>query len=147
MALACGVSFTKHHSVEVEVISFNTETKDSDNSYYYSDKTTLKFSPILLTYRFTFPVNAKFGAFAGFSVGATYARYEISDTSSYNYYTSWTKSGTDTVISGGPHVGCAYKFSPHSSITATLRALYIDHTYVSLGGNILIFQLGYRFTF
>ena len=147
LALAGGVSFTKHHSVEMEVISFNTETKDSNNSYAYNEKTTIKFTPILLTYRYTFPVNDQFGAVAGFSVGATYAKYKISNTSPYDYYASWTKSGTDSVFCGGPQIGCAYQFSSHSSITAMLRALYIDNTYAAGAGNILMFQLGYRFTF
>jgi hypothetical protein len=147
VALAAGVSITKHHSVEVEAILFNTETKDSYYSYYYNDKTTLKFTPLLLTYRYTFTVNEKFGAFAGFSVGAAFVKYDRSSNSPYYYYTSSTRSGTDTVLAGGPQIGCGYKFSNNSSITATLRALFIDTTTVALGGNLLIFQLGYRFTF
>jgi hypothetical protein len=147
VAFEAGLSVTKHHSIEMEVISFNTETKGSNNSYYYSDKTVLKFMPLLLTYRYTFPVNDQFAAFAGFSLGASYTRYEISNTSYPSYYTSWTKSGADTVVSGGPQIGCVYKFSPHSSIISTLRALYIDKTYAATGGNLLILQLGYRFTF
>jgi len=147
MALAAGVSITKHHSVEVEAISFNTETKDSYYSYYYTDKTTLKFTPLLLTYRYTFTVNEKFGAFAGFSVGAAFVKYERGSNSLYYYYPSSTRSGTDTVIAGGPQIGCGYKFSKNSSITATLRAVFIDTTTIALGGNLLIFQLGYRYTF
>ena len=147
IALAGGLSFTKHHSIEIEVISFNTETKDSNYSYSYNDKTTLDFIPMLLTYRYTFPVNDKFGAFAGFSVGASNVKYEMSSISKYSYYSSWTKRGTDTVISAGPQIGCNYKYSPHSSITFMLRPLFIASTYAATGGNILMLHLGYRFTF
>jgi len=81
------VSITKHHSIKVEVISFNTETKDSGSTYYYAEKTIITFTPIVLTYRYMFPVNDKFAAFAGFSVGFTDAKYEIIDTPVYNYST------------------------------------------------------------
>jgi len=144
ITVAGGVAFTRHNSIEVEVISFNTQTKDFDPSYYNKIKTKIQFTPILLTYRYTFPVNDQFGAFAGFSAGRTYARYERS----YTWQsTNWNQNGTDTVNSGGPQIGCAYKLSPHSSITAVLRALYIDQTDATTISRLYIFQLGYQFTF
>jgi len=144
LTVAGGVAFTKHNSIEAEVISFNTQTKDFNPSYDNKIKTKIQFTPILLTYRYTFPVNDQFGAFAGFSVGRTYARYE----KSYAWNsTHWSQSGTDSVNSGGPQIGCTYNFSPHSSITAALRALYIDQTDATTISRLYIFQLGYRFTF
>lgn len=163
-SLAVGVSFAKHHAIEMEGILFSTELKDDQNtSYWNSTKVDLKMKPLLMTYRYTFSITERFNIFAGITAGFTYLKYEVTNLSPSYSYVYWTSSstyttvyypatiyrytGNDNAFTGGAQMGCAYEFTPRSALTLSVKLLYMEDSRILTSGAFTTVQAGYRFTF
>jgi len=134
-AVALGVSFSRFHSIEVEGMYFQS----SDG---YGAK--MKFSPVVATYKFTVPVNAKLSLYLGASVGVMQERLELP----YYYYPYYgTTHLKDNAFMGGVTGGIKYELSRRISLDAGAKALQVARTDFTSKGNIPLLQAGLSFRF
>lgn len=135
-ALAVGVSLDRVHSLEAEIIHFNSSDGGED----------VNFTPILATYHYSLPVAPKLTLKLGGSVGATRESSE--------WYWSGTFYGgsghykmSDTALTYGASAGISYAWTERLSFDGTVKALRMEKTDLTTAGGIAIVTLGVNFRF
>jgi hypothetical protein len=139
-SLALGLTFAEKHSVEVEGSRFDTEGR-FDSEY------KLEALPVLISYRYEFPISGKLSGTAGISVG--FVRQEVEYTFP-DYYAQYFGYGpafyhyeaTDEAFTGGFHAGVVYRLADHFALTLGAKALRMAESDVQARGTMLMVQLG-----
>jgi hypothetical protein len=130
-ALAFGASFAGNHSVEVEGIRYET-TDEKFRSL------KVKFTHVLATYKYAFPLNAKTDAYVGVSAGSTQQHARIS-------YSGGRIRGA--AFTAGAQGGIEYKLSSHLSVNLGAKVLGLQETDVTTKGSIALLNAGVKFQF
>jgi len=155
-ALAIGVSFARHHAIEVEMINFKTESKENISTDLFGHEAKLALTPVLGTYKYAFLIGKNLRLLVGISVGVTIEKYDYTagvGYYGYPYYNSYTfvttsaYSRTYYPFTIGGDFGVAYTFTKHVSATAGVKVLGMNETYVTTRGIFTTVQLGLRYTF
>lgn len=143
-SLALGLTFAGKHSLEVEGIVLDTEGRyDSDFKF--------KATPVLINYRYEFPVSGKLTGSAGLSAGMIHEEAEYTYTYfNYYYYYGYGLPGPftyhyeakDDVFAGGFHLGLNYRMNDHFALMLGGKALYSGESEIRERSATLIFQLG-----
>ena len=141
-ALSAGYVFNKHHSVELELMSFKTDTLILRASGYSYEK-DLKVVPLLMTYQYTFVLGKGFGLFGGIS------SQTIMEETNYTYYgQSGPPAGaiiseTSYKLTVGGQIGLTYDFSSRATAVAAVKLLRV----ATSEEEYRIFELGLRYRF
>jgi hypothetical protein len=133
-AVAVGMSFARHHSVEVEGMYF-----ESSDDYY-----KLKFTPFIATYKYTFPVTAKLSLYLGASLGVMHQELDYP----YYYYSFLGSTHLkDDAVTGGTTGGLEYKFNPRVALEAGVKTLEVARTDFTSRGTIALLRAGLKIRF
>lgn len=132
---AVGVSFKSRHSVELELVQFETEP---DSRYLPYE---LEFTHIIATYKYRIPVTPKFSVYAGGSVGRVSQKLSVSP----GYYV--IGDDTDDSINVGLAGGVQYRFEDNIVFDGGVKVLGQDDTRFTTSGSIVLLQASVKFQF
>lgn len=135
LTAAAGVAFARHHSVEVEGITFKTEPDVRWPGY------DLRFSIGLATYKYTFRFRHGISVFAGGSVG--YVSQSASPKAGYIIWGDRNDSSYAFGLSGG----ASYSLNPNVHFEAGARLIAMDDTRFTTSGSLALLQGSVRFQF
>jgi hypothetical protein len=135
LGAAVGVSFLNRHSVEAEIVRFETEP-DRGYAPYEID-----FTQILATYKYRFPITEKFSAYAGGSIG------RVSQKVSANPGFFIVGDDTDDTLTLGPTGGVQYHFEERVIFDGGVKVLFQDDTRFTTDGSVLLMQASVKILF
>jgi len=149
-AISAGYNFNTHQALEVELISFKTETEEHFITPIYGEKTKLTAVPLLLTYRYSIALGKGFGVFAGVSAGGSMEKHDLTATypngipllqpaGVYHY-----RETKNRFVYGG-QIGATYDFTPQMSAVMAVKVLAAEGSVAPSGYTTL--QLGLKFRF
>jgi hypothetical protein len=129
--LAGGVSFHQVHSIEAEVIHFQSSVRYGGN---------IKFTPVLVTYKYSIPLVPKLSVAAGASVGFV---HEVGHRSGW----SWTTDNSDNALAIGLSADLSYAINESVALTAGVRRLQLQDTDYTTAGGLMMVSGGVSFRF
>jgi Outer membrane protein beta-barrel domain len=135
LAIAAGATFGRRHSVEAELIHFETEPK---RNYFGYD---LFFTYALATYKYTFPITEKFSAFAGGSIGLVAQKGEVDS----GYYS--IGDATSEAVAVGATGGVRYQLNERIAFAGGVKVIGQDDTRFTTSGSVLLVQGSVSFQF
>lgn len=138
-ALSIGTTINESHAVEAEVIYFKSENSG----------VTVKFMPLLASYKYRWSPMAKWTLRAGGSVGATRI-----DSEGFWWPGSylggggyWMDRGSETTFTAGVSAGASYALTPRVSFDADVLVLGLNETDYTTSGSITVVTLGVNYRF
>lgn len=134
-ALAFGAAFYSNHSVEVEVVRYQTKDKDIP-------AVEVKFTPILVNYKYTLQLDGNLSGYVGASVGVTTEDPEVR----FPYY-YYNLQESYTTFTYGMQAGLAYAVSERISLHFGVKVLRLNETKITTEGNIALLSAGVNFRF
>ncbi len=135
LAASFGVSFAKHHSVEVEAIMFDAEPDVAMPVY------DLRFRTYLATYKYTFLHERVFSTFLGGSFGRV--SQTISVKSGYVVIGETSDNANAYGLSGG----LCYRLSAQSQVELAARVISLSKTRFTTSGSMTLVQAACRLEF
>lgn len=133
-ALAVGATFAGKHSIEIEGSRFDTESR-------YGSAFKLQLTPLLINYRYEFPICAKLTGSLGVSTGLIFQEIDYEGwfygVSSYYRY-----QAKDEAFAIGFNGGLSYQLSDHFSAIVGAKSLRSGKSDVQPRTNLMILQLG-----
>jgi hypothetical protein len=125
-ALALGLTLNRVHSLEVEVIRFESGLNSVD----------VTFMPILATYKYRIQLAKKLSLKVGGSIGATRETAQF-----------WWGDHNQTAFTFGAVGGISYALNERVSLDGNVLALRLEETDITSSGNIAIITAGVNFRF
>jgi hypothetical protein len=144
--LAAGFLFSGKHAVEIDYAQFSVD--DSYNDAFLSSEFEYEFAPVLLNYRYEFPITAKLYGSIGASLGATFQ--EISRRETYSAFFgpgAWTFERKDEAFTVGFSAGVGYRFSERAAVFFSARSLRASKSDVFPANTYSMLQLGLNWRF
>lgn len=128
VAVAAGIILEDTHSLELEVIRFNSEHKTLP-------WLKLNYTPVYLTYKYTLPITGALSVYGGVSVGSVYEQVKGRNVS-YNV------SDEQTAFTFAYQGGLKYALGEHALIFAGVNTLRLKDTAYTASGDVRMIQLG-----
>jgi len=132
-ALALGVTLNRVNSFELEIIHFQTQEKNDSSA-------KVKFTPIMLGYKYRIPLRPQLSLQVGASVGALLENARV-----IHYY--WGYTGNQTALAGGVQGGIVYALAEKVSLDLSARVQYSAKTDITTAGNMAMIGVGLNFRF
>lgn len=138
-ALSIGTTINEAHAVEAEVIYFKSE----------DGGVSVKFLPLLASYKYRWSPTAKWTIRAGGSVGAT--RIESEGFWWSGWYSGmggrWVDRGSEMAFTAGVNAGASYALTERMSLDADVLVLGLNETDYTSSGSITLVTLGVNYRF
>jgi hypothetical protein len=145
-SLAAGFLFADKHAVQLDFAQFSVDDNYRDS--FLSSELNYDFKPLLLSYRYEFPITAKLYGSIGASLGVT-----LQEISTRETYTSvfgpgtWTYDRKDEAFTVGYSAGIGYRFSDRASAVLSAQSLRASKSDVLPDNTYSMFQLGLNWRF
>jgi hypothetical protein len=145
--LAAGFLFANKHAVELDFAQFSVEDSDTDASFV--DEFNYDFAPVLLNYRYEFPITAKLYGSIGASLGVTFQDVSVRQTYSSPFFGSGVIEfkRKDEAFTMGYSAGIGYRFNDHAAAVLSARSLRASKSDVFPDNTYSLLQLGLNWRF
>jgi hypothetical protein len=145
-SLTAGFLFAEKHALEIDYGQFSVD--DHYRDPVSSTELDYDFKPLLLSYRYEFPITAKLYGSIGASLGVT-----LQEVSARQTYTSilgsgtWSRERKDEVFTAGFSAGLGYRFTDRAAAVLSARSLRASKSDVFPENTYSILQLGLNWGF
>jgi hypothetical protein len=146
-----GLLFSEKHAFEIEYSQFSVDDNTAGyDDYYglrYASSVDFKFKPLLVNYRYEFPISEKIYGMIGGSVGVTFQKVSgVWNTSTpvAGNPSSWAFSSKDEALTVGYSVGLGYRLSDTTAVVLSAKTLRMSDSDVYPDDTFTMLQLGWN---
>jgi hypothetical protein len=140
-SLAAGFLFADKHALEIDFSQFSVDDNYSDS--FSSGELQYDFKPVLLSYRYEFPITAKLYGSIGASIGATFQEISSRQTLTSIFGPgTWNYERKDEAFTAGFSAGIGYRFTDRASAFLSAKTLRASKSDILSENTYSILQLG-----
>jgi hypothetical protein len=152
VSVATGLLFSGKHAVEIEASRFSVDDNyASYDSYFggiYGSAMELEFKPVVLSYRYEFPITAKLYGTIGGALGVTFQ--EVTQTWNFSAPVIGIQqryNSKDEALTLGYSAGLGYRVSDKAAVVLSARTLRMSESDVYPDDTLTLVQLGLNWRF